>query len=69
MASIAAMTLSASAASPVIVTPSERQGWSTLFTTAGGTVDTVEDATSLGDATLQLSTDATTAAKATIYAC
>lgn len=53
------------AASTVVVTPGNTQGWSTADTRPGGTVDYVTDATApAGIGALHLTTDATTAAKA-----
>lgn len=53
------------AASTVIVTPTNTQGWSTADTNSGGDVDFVVDATApAGNGALQLKTDATTTAKA-----
>ena len=57
----------ASAADQVIVTPSSMQGWSTADTRPGGTVNFVTDSTAPGNpnvGALQLTTDATTTAKA-----
>jgi hypothetical protein len=55
----------ASAATTVVVTPANPQGWSTADTRAGGTVTFVADPSSpLPDGALELETDATTAAKA-----
>jgi hypothetical protein len=55
-----------SAAGTIIVTPTNQQGWSTADTRTGGDVNFVEDATAPGGGVgaLQLTTDATTAAKA-----
>jgi hypothetical protein len=53
------------AASTVVVTPTNTQGWSTADTRPGGTVSFVADNTSpYPTGALQLTTDATTAAKA-----
>jgi hypothetical protein len=55
----------AAAATTIVVTPTNQQGWSTADTRPGGTVDFVADATApSGIGALQLTTDATTAAKA-----
>lgn len=55
----------ASAASTVVVTPTNTQGWSTADTRPGGAVNFVVDATApSGKGALQLTTDATTTAKA-----
>lgn len=54
----------AAAATTVVVTPTNQQGWTTADTRPGGTVDFVTDATGYGAGALQLTTDATTAAKA-----
>lgn len=55
----------ASAATTVVVTPVNQQGWSTADTRPGGTVNFVVDPTSPApDGALQLTTDATTTAKA-----
>ncbi|MEO6513158.1 MAG: hypothetical protein ABIR37_00580 [Candidatus Saccharimonadales bacterium] len=60
-----AMPLTAFAATTVTVTPTNTQGWSTADTRPGGTVTYVTDNTSpLPTGALQLSTDATNAAKA-----
>lgn len=63
-----AMPLAASASpSQVIVTPSNTQGWSTADTRTGGAVNFVTDSTAPGsphNGALQLTTDATTTAKA-----
>ena len=70
IAAIAASTLvfvtMAAVANTVVVTPPvNSQGWSTNDTTAGGTVDFVVDSTApSGVGALQLTTDATTTAKA-----
>jgi len=57
--------LSASAATTVVVTPVNTQGWSTADTRPGGAVNFITDATSpLPDGALQLTTDATTTSKA-----
>ena len=56
-----------SAASTVVVTPTDTQGWSTADTRTGGAVNFIPDATAPGtphNGALQLTTDATTAAKA-----
>ena len=53
------------AATTVVVTPANTQGWSTADTRPGGTVTFVSDATSpLPPGALELTTDATTTAKA-----
>ncbi|HET8527600.1 MAG TPA: hypothetical protein VFL60_01725 [Gaiellaceae bacterium] len=53
------------AATTVVVTPANQQGWSTADTRPGGTVDFVVDSTApSGIGALQLTTDATAAAKA-----
>ncbi|HZQ35222.1 MAG TPA: hypothetical protein VFD32_04765 [Dehalococcoidia bacterium] len=55
----------ASAATTVVVTPTNTQGWSTSDTRPGGGVNFVVDSTApAGVGALQLTTDATTAAKA-----
>ena len=62
---LAAMTVTAFAATTVVVTPTNTQGWSTADTRPGGTVNFVADASAPGGSgALQLTTDATTAAKA-----
>src|SRR3954468_21336599 len=49
----------------IIVTPTNQQGWSTSDTRPGGAVNFVVDATApSGNGALQLTTDATTTAKA-----
>ncbi|MES2470839.1 MAG: hypothetical protein V4526_01230 [Patescibacteria group bacterium] len=59
------LATSASAASTVIVTPTDTEGWSTADTRPGGAVNYVADATSpFPDGALQLTTDDTTTAKA-----
>jgi hypothetical protein len=63
----AAMPLTASAATSVVVTPTNTQGWSTADTRPGGAVNFVTDSSAPGApnaGALQLTTDATTAAKA-----
>jgi len=53
------------AAATIVVTPANQQGWSTADTRPGGSVDFVADASApAGIGALQLTTDATTAAKA-----
>jgi hypothetical protein len=53
------------AASTVVVTPTNTQGWSTADTASGGQVNFVTDATApAGAGALQLTTDATIASKA-----
>jgi hypothetical protein len=65
VAVLAAMTMTAFAATTVVVTPTNTQGWSTADTRPGGTVNFVADASAPGGSgALQLTTDATTAAKA-----
>lgn len=64
---LAAMALPAiaSAATTVVVTPHNTQGWSTADTRPGGSVTFVADSDApLGEGALQLTTDATTTAKA-----
>ena len=64
---IASLTIAASAlaASTVVVTPTNTHGWSTADTRPGGAVNFVTDATApAGVGALQLTTDATNAAKA-----
>jgi hypothetical protein len=57
--------VSAASAATVVVTPSNTHGWSTADTRPGGAVNFVSDATApRGIGALQLTTDATTAAKA-----
>jgi len=54
-----------SAASTIVVTPTNQQGWTTADTRPGGDVNFVVDASApAGNGALQLTTDATTAAKA-----
>lgn len=61
-----AVPLSAKAATTVTVTPANDDGWSTNGTTAGGSVQYVNDPNSpLPTGALQLSTDSTNSAKAT----
>ncbi len=65
VAVLAAMTMTAFAATTVVVTPTNTQGWSTEDTRPGGAVNFVADASAPGGSgALQLTTDATTAAKA-----
>ncbi|MES2986051.1 MAG: hypothetical protein V4686_02905 [Patescibacteria group bacterium] len=53
------------AATTIVVTPTDVQGWSTSDTRPGGAVNYVADVSSpLGDAALQLTTNASTTAKA-----
>jgi hypothetical protein len=60
-----ALSLPAAAATTVVVTPTNTQGWSTADTRPGGAVNFVVDATApSGVGALQLITDATTTAKA-----
>ncbi len=64
-AGLALIAGSAFAATTVVVTPTNTQGWSTADTRPGGAVNFVNDATSpLPTGALQLTTDATTTAKA-----
>ena len=61
----AMLTTSVSAATSVVVTPTDEQGWSTASTNAGGDVNFVTDLTSpYADGALQLTTDETNAARA-----
>jgi hypothetical protein len=61
----AAFALTASAATTVVVTPTNTQGWSTADTRPGGEVNYVADSTSpYPNGALQLKTDNTTTAKA-----
>ena len=72
MASLTALAVSAllfgsvaSADTTIVVTPTNQQGWSTADTRPGGSVNFVVDATApAGVGALQLTTDATTTAKA-----
>src|SRR6478735_8367676 len=65
LTAFAALVVSAMAASTVVVTPTNTQGWSTADTRPGGAVNYVVDATApAGVGALQLTTDATTTAKA-----
>lgn len=72
LASITALAISAllfgstaSADTTVVVTPTNTQGWSTADTRPGGAVNFVSDSTAPGgEGALQLTTDATTTAKA-----
>lgn len=62
---MAAFAVPALAASTVVVTPANTQGWSTADTRPGGAVNFVVDPSSPApDGALQLTTDATTTAKA-----
>ena len=59
------LAAAAAAASTVVVTPTNQQGWTTEDTRPGGTVSFVVDASApSGAGALQLTTDATTTAKA-----
>jgi hypothetical protein len=61
----AALVIPTFAASTIVVTPTDTQGWSTADTRPGGDVDFVADATAPGGSgALQLTTDATTTSKA-----
>jgi hypothetical protein len=65
VASLVIGVTTAAAASPIVVTPTNQQGWSTADTRPGGQVNFVVDATApAGVGALQLTTDATVAAKA-----
>jgi hypothetical protein len=58
-------SLSAAAATTVVVTPANQQGWSTADTRPGGAVNfTADPSAPSGDGALQLTTDSTTTAKA-----
>ena len=60
-----AMPLTAMAANTVVVTPTNEQGWSIADTRPGGAINFVADSTApAGSGALQLTTDATTTAKA-----
>src|SRR5688572_18894939 len=62
---LAVMVTTAFAATTVVVTPTNTQGWSTADTRPGGAVNFVVDASSpYPSGALQLTTDATTTAKA-----
>jgi hypothetical protein len=62
---ICLVAASAASAATVVVTPTNTQGWSTADTRPGGAVNFVVDGTApAGIGALQLTTDATTAAKA-----
>lgn len=62
LAAIVATT--AAAATTVVVNPGNTQGWSTADTRPGGAVSFVSDSTAPGGSALELTTDATNAAKA-----
>lgn len=63
--SLALMAMPVFAATTVVVTPSNTEGWSTADTRPGGDVNYVSDPTSpYPNGALQLTTDATTTAKA-----
>lgn len=63
--SILATAVAVFAATTIVVTPTNTQGWSEADTRPGGDVNFVEDATSpYPDGALQLTTDATNGAKA-----
>lgn len=62
---VSALVFAVMAASTVVVTPTDQQGWSTADTRPGGSVDFVVDSTApAGVGALQLTTDATTTSKA-----
>jgi hypothetical protein len=64
-AAVLCVPVIAFAATATVVTPGNLQGWDTADTRPGGNVSFVEDATApLGSGALELTTDATTAAKA-----
>ncbi len=63
--SAALLPFSAMAATTIVVTPANTQGWSTADTRPGGTVNFIIDPTSPApNGALQLTTDATATAKA-----
>jgi len=65
LASLAVGVTAAAAATTVVVTPSSPQGWSTADTLPGGAVNFITDPSEqMGLGALQLTTDATNAAKA-----
>ena len=65
LALVAPATATLFAGSTVVVTPTNQQGWSTSDTRPGGAVNFVVDGTApSGNGALQLTTDATTTAKA-----
>lgn len=65
MATAVFLFVIAAAATTIVVTPTNQQGWSTADTRPGGAVNFVLDATApAGIGALQLTTDATTTAKA-----
>jgi hypothetical protein len=65
MVLIAPATATLLSGSTIVVTPTNQQGWSTSDTRPGGAVNFVVDSTApAGNGALQLTTDATTAAKA-----
>src|SRR6478735_4524055 len=65
LTAFAALVVSAMAASTVVVTPTNTQGWSTADTRPGGAVNFVVDSTApSGAGALQLTTDGTTTSKA-----
>jgi hypothetical protein len=64
IAAAALLVVATAVAATVTVTPGNTQGWSTADTRPGGAVNYVADATAPNGSALQLTTDATTAAKA-----
>jgi hypothetical protein len=65
LAAMVPFTRALSAGPTIVVTPTNQQGWSTADTRPGGAVNFVVDSTAPGGiGALQLTTDATTAAKA-----
>src|SRR4051794_8942048 len=65
VATLALILVAVATAATVVVRPTNTQGWSTADTRPGGAVNFVTDATApAGNGALQLTTDATTAAKA-----
>ena len=65
VAAVSLMAASAASAATVTVTPTNTQGWSTADTRPGGAVNFVVDPSApAGNGALQLTTDATTTAKA-----
>ncbi len=64
MLTVLCAVFSVAAFAQVVVTPDNQQGWSTADTRPGGDVNFVLDATAPGIGALQLTTDATTTAKA-----
>ena len=64
LAAAAALVVTAMAATTVVVTPSNLQGWTSADTRPGGSVAIIADTSNGGNGALSLKTDPTTTAKA-----